>query len=134
MAKEHIYKARVYYADTDAGGVVYHATYLDFAERGRTEMLREAGYDQTRMLETHGTLFTIVNIDVSYRAPARLDDLLSIKSRVARIGGASMEIHQDICLDDKVISELKVTLVCIDKAFKAVRLPDGIRKIFETML
>jgi acyl-CoA thioester hydrolase len=128
--KPHQLSIRVYYQDTDAGGVVYHARYLNFAERGRTEMLRAAGFDQTRLREEQGVIFAVVSMNIDFRAPARLDDLLDVKSAVVKLGGASMEIQQDICREDKLLATLKVTLVCIDKSFKAVRLPKEVREVF----
>ncbi len=128
----HELKIRVYYEDTDAGGVVYHARYLAFAERGRTEMLRAAGYEHAPLLSENGTAFAVVAADLQYKAPAQLDDELTIKSEITRVGGASMEIKQDIFCDDRLLTEIKVTLVCVDSAFKAVRLPAEIKKIFDS--
>ena len=128
----HQLKIRVYYEDTDAGGVVYHARYLAFAERGRTEMLRAAGFEHVKMLSEGGTAFAVVSLNINYKAPAKLDDELLIKSKLTKVGGASMEMQQDIYNADRLITELKVTLVCIDSTFKAVRLPAEIRKIFDS--
>lgn len=130
MSAVHALPVRVYYEDTDAGGVVYHASYLRFAERGRTEMLRAAGLDQTELREKTGVLFAVAGLSVNYKAPARLDDLLTVKTSVTRLGGASMEMQQDVWRGDVLITELKVTLVCIDERFKAVRLPEEIRAVF----
>lgn len=127
----HELKIRVYYEDTDAGGVVYHARYVAFAERGRSEMLRAAGFEHAKLFNEGGPAFAVVSLSVNYKAPARLDDLLTVKTRIARVGGASMEMQQDICRDDQLLAELKVTLVCVDGNFKAVRLPAEIRKIGE---
>jgi acyl-CoA thioester hydrolase len=132
--KVHHHPVRVYYEDTDAGGVVYHASYIRFAERARTEFLRDLGHDQTRLREKEGIVFAVVSLTADYKAPARLDDLLTVKTAVAKVGRASMEMKQEICKGDKAITELKVTLVCIDQEFKAVRLPEAIRKIFEGRL
>lgn len=128
----HQLKLRVYYEDTDAGGVVYHARYLAFAERGRTEMLRAAGFAHTKIFKATGMAFAVVSMNINYAAPARLDDLLTVKTKLVKVGGASMEMQQDIYAEEKLITEMKVTLVCIDSKFKAVRLPEEIRKIFET--
>jgi acyl-CoA thioester hydrolase len=127
----HQLKLRVYYEDTDAGGVVYHARYLAFAERGRTEMLRSAGFEHSKLLRNKGFAFAVVAMDINYAAPAKLDDLLTVKSRITKVGGASMEIQQDIYNEDRLLTEIKVTLVCVDGKFKAVRLPAEIREIFE---
>ncbi|MFH1158353.1 MAG: tol-pal system-associated acyl-CoA thioesterase [Pseudomonadota bacterium] len=128
---EHELKIRVYFEDTDAGGVVYHASYIRFAERGRTEMLREAGFEHARLFKETGVCFAVVSMQIDYNAPARLDDLLVVRSSITRLGGASMEMQQDIADGDRLLVRMKVTLVCIDSKFKAVRLPAEIRKIFE---
>jgi acyl-CoA thioester hydrolase len=127
----HKLKIRVYYEDTDAGGIVYHARYLAFAERGRTEMLREAGYAHAQIFREKGIAFAVVSMKIDYKAPARLDDLLTLESLVVRVGGASMEIQQDIYRDGQLLTEIRVTLVCIDSGFKAVRVPAEIRRIYE---
>jgi acyl-CoA thioester hydrolase len=128
----HQLKIRVYYEDTDAGGVVYHARYLAFAERARTEMLRDAGFEHAKQANEGIKDFAVVAISINYRAPARLDDLLTVKTQITKVGGASMEMQQDIYHADQLITELKVTLVCVDGNFKAVRLPAEIRKIFDS--
>ena len=127
----HELKVRVYYEDTDAAGIVYYANYLRFAERGRTEMLRDAGFEHAQIFKDEGIAFAVVNATVSYKAPAKIDDLLVIKSKIIRVGGASMEMQQDVYRDDKLINEMKITLVCVDRNLKAVRLPTEVRKIFE---
>lgn len=128
----HQLPIRVYYEDTDAAGIVYHASYLRFAERGRTEMLRDAGFEHAQIFKESGVGFAVVAMHINYNAPAKLDELLVVKSRITKVGGASMEMQQDIYRDDKLITEMKVTLVCIDSKLKAVRLPAVIRKIFES--
>lgn len=128
----HQLDLRVYYEDTDAAGIVYHAGYLRFAERGRTEMLRAAGFEHAQVFRETGTGFAVADLHITYRAPARLDDFLTVRSWIARVGGASMEMRQDVCRGDALLAELKVTLVCIDRKFKAVRLPAEIRNIFES--
>jgi len=128
----HELKLRVYYEDTDAGGVVYHARYIAFAERGRTEMLRDAGFEHAKLLHEGGVAFAVVALSINYKAPAKLDDELVVKSWITRVGGASMEMQQEIFKDDRLLTDLKVTLVCVDGSFKAVRLPPEIRKIFDS--
>jgi len=127
--KSHQLKIRVYYEDTDAAGVMYHASYIRFAERGRTEMLRDAGYVHADVFKEKGHAFAVVSLTINYNAPARIDDLLTLKTKIARVGGASMDMQQDFYSGDNLIAEIKVTLVCIDRAFKAVRLPEAVRKM-----
>ncbi len=127
----HQLKIRVYYEDTDAAGIVYHASYLRYAERGRTEMLREAGFEHGQIFKDTGTGFAVVAMNITYKAPAKLDDLLVLHTKITRVGGVSMEMQQDVYNEGQLITEIKVTLVCIDRAFKAVRLPATIKEIFE---
>ena len=130
-SKRHRMPVRVYYEDTDAAGIVYHASYVRFAERGRTEMLRAHGFDHASMFKATGTGFAVAAIKLDYRAPAKLDDLLTVRTWVSRIGGASMDMTQEVRRGDAVLTEIKVTLVCIDRFFKAVRIPADVRKIYE---
>lgn len=132
MPDIHELPVRVYYEDTDAGGIVYHASYIRFAERGRTEMLRDAGFTHAEIFKTTGIGFAVVSLKVDFRSPAKLDELLVVKSHVSRLGGASMEIKQDIYRDSDLIAELTVTLVCIDKNLKAVRLPQEVRELYKS--
>lgn len=127
----HKLSIRVYYEDTDAAGIVYHASYLRYAERGRTEMLRDAGFEHGQIFKDTGTGFAVVALNINYKAPARLDELLVLETKISRVGGASMEMQQEFYNGKILIAEIKVTLVCIDRAFKAVRLPAEIRAIFE---
>lgn len=126
----HTLPVRIYYADTDAGGVVYHANYLGLAERARTELLRElcARFDTTPT--GLGVLFAVRRSEVEYIRPARLDDLVEIRTRVTRIGGASLSMGQTIFKDGEVITEILVHLVCIDPDFRPTRVPDALRAEF----
>jgi len=132
MSKIHELPVRVYYEDTDAGGIVYHASYIRFAERGRTEMLRDAGFEHAQLFREQGIAFAVVSMNINFRAPAKLDDLLVVKTCVTRLGGASMDMQQDIYFGDLLICEIKLTLVCIDNALKAVRLPQVVRDLFKS--
>ncbi len=90
---------RVYYEDTDAGGVVFYANYLKFFERARTEWLRSLGIEQLALARETGMIFIVRATSLDYLAPARLDDLLTIKSRIERVGGASVDFHQEAWRD-----------------------------------
>ena len=129
LSPVHELPVRVYYEDTDAGGVVYHASYIRYAERGRTEMMRSHGFAHADMLAKTGIGFAVVSLKADYRQPARLDDLLTVKTYIARLGGASMDMRQVIYRNNDVITDLTVTLVCIDPSFKAVRLPQAVRDL-----
>jgi acyl-CoA thioester hydrolase len=123
---------RVYWEDTDAGGVVYHASYLRFIERARTEWLRDRGVEQNQVREKHGIVFVVSEIDLKFRAPARLDDelLATIDSFTRR--SASMTFSQCILrpADGARLVEARVRAACVDAAtFKPSRIPDFLLQI-----
>ena len=109
----HRYTLRVYYEDTDAGGVVYHATYLRFAERARTEALRHADIPHAELLANHGVMFMVRRIEVDYLRPARLDDSLTIVTEPTAVGGASATLRQDVQGPDGSCAILMVRLACV---------------------
>ncbi|MCX8574097.1 MULTISPECIES: tol-pal system-associated acyl-CoA thioesterase [unclassified Gilliamella] len=112
--KEFNWSARVYYEDTDAGGVVYHARYLAFYERARTELLRQLGISQHKLLQ-ESIAFVVKKMDISYHFPARLDDLLTINSKVDQIRKASIIFKQTIINENnQVISSADVIIACVD--------------------
>ena len=115
---------RIYYEDTDAGGVVYHANYLGFFERARTEYLRSRGLS-VRQLHEEGYIFPVVRVEIDFKTPAVLDDLLQIDTEVLEVGKTSFTLQQRAirCADDKLLVAAKVTLVCVAPGMKAKRLP-----------
>jgi acyl-CoA thioester hydrolase len=130
----HHFPLRVYYADTDAGGIVYHATYLDFAERARTEMMRLFGLDQVQLQKDHGLLFAVRSCEIDYRRPARLDDLLEIRSSVTHLGGASLHVSQSIWRGAEELVRLVIRLVCMHFNGRAMRIPAAIRSELQDFL
>ncbi|MDP9126973.1 MAG: tol-pal system-associated acyl-CoA thioesterase [Pseudomonadota bacterium] len=126
----HKLAVRVYYDDTDAGGIVYHANYLVFAERGRTEFLRAMGFDHNAVLKTFNLLLVIRHIDIDYRAPARLDDMLEIRTSVLACGRTSVTMKQDFYRADKLLTEITITVVGITPDGKAMALPAELRDLF----
>src|SRR5437773_11366192 len=94
---------RVYYEDTDAAGIVYYANYLKFAERGRTEMMRELGFAHSEIDKENGTLFTVRRSSIDYRGPERLDDALTVDTRVSEIVGATLLLDQQIRRYDDIL-------------------------------
>jgi acyl-CoA thioester hydrolase len=116
---------RIYYEDTDAGGVVYHANYLRYFERARTEYLRERGLSVGE-LAARGSIFPVVRLEIDYRAPGRHDDLLRIETEVLEVGKTSFTVGQQAlrAADGKLLVDAKVTLVCVNPAMKARRLPE----------
>ena len=129
---EHVIPIRVYYEDTDAGALVYYANYLKFIERGRTELLRSAGFENKSLLDNQGIAFVVRHISADYLKPACLDDLLQVETVVNQIKNASVLMKQAIRRDDEIIFAADVTLACIDaKQRIPVRLPADIRQGFE---
>jgi acyl-CoA thioester hydrolase len=116
---------RIYYEDTDAGGVVYHANYLCYFERGRTEYLRARGLS-VGDLASRGYLFPVVRLEIDYCSPAVLDDLVRVTTEVLEVGRTSFLLGQQVVRvsDNRVLASGKVTLVCTSAAMKARRLPD----------
>ncbi len=111
----HRYGVRVYFEDTDAGGVVYHATYLCFAERARTEALRDLGVAHAEMTSLHGLMFMVRRAKLDYLAPARLDDSLIVVTRLHALRAASVELRQSFFRngEDRPLVELEVLLACV---------------------
>ncbi len=122
---------RVYYEDTDAGGIVYHARYLHFAERGRTELLRSLGYENQKLRDIHGLGFVVRNMDIHFIKPARLDEVLTVETVVSDVKNSSFVMNQRIVHGKQPIADLNVLLVCIeDRSFKPVRMPSDIKNAF----
>jgi len=120
---------RVYYEDTDAGGVVYHASYLRFLERARTEWLRAHGVRQSEWARERALIFTIVELNVRFHAPARLDDELTASCVLGRRGGASLQFTQELRrrADDLLLVGARVRAACLDAAtYKPRPLPDDV--------
>ena len=131
--KMFTFPVRVYYEDTDAGGVVYHANYLNFFERCRTEWLRALGYEQDVLRAQHQTLFVVSSLSIDYLQPARFNQQLIVTSAVTDLGASRLIMEQQILhvVDDatKVMAQGRVTLACLDSnKFKPKRIPLMIRE------
>ena len=121
----HVFPVRVYYEDTDAGGVVYYANYLKFLERARTEWLRELGIGQQALKDAVGALFVVVEVQVFYRLPARLDDELEADVAVAEAGRASFLLSQQVRRGAELLVEARVRIGCVDAAtMRPRRIPE----------
>jgi acyl-CoA thioester hydrolase len=116
---------RIYYEDTDAGGVVYHANYLRYFERARTEYLRERGVSVSE-LAAKGHILPVVRLEIDYRAPAVHDDLLRIETEVIEVGKTSFTVGQQAvrAIDGRLLVDCRVTLVSVSPKMKAHRLPE----------
>jgi acyl-CoA thioester hydrolase len=123
----HRYALRVYYEDTDAGGIVYYANYLKFAERARTEMMRDAGVPHAAMVARDGVSFAVRRCEVDYLSPARLDDLLDVETRLIEVGGASLEAEQIVRRDGDDLARIRIRLACLDAKGRPSRLPAPVR-------
>jgi acyl-CoA thioester hydrolase len=132
-AREHVFPVRVYFEDTDAGGIVYHANYLKFAERARTEMLRLLGHDQFDLLAQLDIGFTVRRCEVDYLAPARLDDALEVRTRLLDVRGASLRLAQTVSRGGTALAQLTLRIACMHRSGRAVRMPDPIRSALEAL-
>ena len=129
MSGGHRFALRIYYEDTDAGGIVYHANYLRFAERARTEWLRSAGYDHPALLGEFGVMFAVRRCDVVYFAPARLDDEIRVETNLAGVRGARIGLAQVIWRDEQRLVTLAVELVLVDRTLRPCRLPKALQAV-----
>jgi acyl-CoA thioester hydrolase len=121
---------RVYWEDTDAGGVVFYANYLKFFERARTEWLRHLGLGQQTLRETTGAIFVVTDTQVRFLAPARLDDLLHITVVLRNHGAASMRIHQQAWRDEALLAEGDIRIGCVDQeSFRPRRVPNEVHNL-----
>ncbi len=118
-------QVRIYYEDTDAGGVVYHANYLGYLERGRTEFLRDRGVS-VRQLADEGQIFPVIRLEIDFRSPARLDDLLTVDTEMVLFTKSSFTLRQRIrqANNDRILVEAVVKLVCVRPGMKPRRLPE----------
>src|ERR1700712_2902320 len=120
----HHYPLRVYYEDTDAGGVVYHANYLRYAERARTEALRDAGIPHATLVERLGLMFMVHRAEIDYVRPAMLDDMLVVETETMEVGGATVLLRQTIRGPNGVCATLRIKLACVRiGSNKAARIP-----------
>lgn len=110
----HSLPVRIYYEDTDAGGVVYHANYIRFAERARTEWLRTLGFEQRTLIHDHALAFPVTNIRIDYLKPARLDDALEVVTWLADVGRATVRFRQEIQRGGIALAKLEVTVACVE--------------------
>jgi len=128
-ASEFIWPIRVYYEDTDSGGVVYHANYLNFMERARTEWLRALGFEQTELKTELGIIFVVHSMAIAFKGPAYFNDMLEINSRRIKIGHGSMEFLQSVTRNQQVLLEATVKLACVDASnFKPMGIPTVIKE------
>lgn len=131
MSKHKVFSwsVRVYFQDTDAGGVVYHSNYVNFMERARTEWLRTFGYSNAGMMKELGVVFVVRSMKLDYLKPAVLDDLLTVTAQVKEIGRSRVTLVQTVLRGEELLTEGEVHLVCVNvQTFKPVSVPEEIRK------
>jgi len=124
----HHFALRVYYEDTDLAGIVYHANYLKFIERARSEMVRAAGISQSAMKAAGGIVFAVRRMQVEFLAPAKFEDELAVETRVVALSGARLDLDQDVRRGDLVLFQARVQVVCLDGKGRATRIPADIRQ------
>ena len=123
----HRQKIRVYFEDTDAAGIVYYANYLKFAERARTDWLRELGIPHAEMIKRDGLTLVVRRCNADYLKPAHLDDELVVETELIKLGGASVELAQRVLRGPELLADMKVLVVCVGRDGKAARIPDDLR-------
>ncbi len=125
---------RVYYEDTDSGGVVYHSNYLNFMERARTEWLRALGFEQPALKTDLGIIFVVHSMALIFKSPAYFNDLLEVRARLLKIGHGSMEFSQSVTREDNLLVEATVKLACVDAvSFKPIGIPAIIKQAIKNM-
>ena len=123
---KHELKVRIYYEDTDAGGIVYHSNYLKYAERGRTEMLYALGIEHNNVVG-----LAVSRAKLKFKKPAVLGDELTVVTECKELNGASCDLTQNVYRDGELLVEIDITLVCVNEQIKPVRMPDKLKIVLE---
>jgi acyl-CoA thioester hydrolase len=127
--KNFSWQMRVYWQDTDAGGIVYHPNYLNFAQRARSEYMRAHVCKESDVQKKFGVLLVARHAEIDYHASARLDDLIDVSVEIAKIGNSSLAIHQHITREGLLLATVKITIVTVSAIGKATRIPPQLRQI-----
>ncbi len=133
MSIEFKHEVKVYYEDTDSGGVVYYSNYLKFLERARTEMIRSFGLSNKELLEEHKTLIIVKSCNIDYVSPAKLEDKIQIYSSIESFNKASFIIIQNIKKNDNLIVKAKLKLVTVNQEGKPIKIPSVLKKKLSTI-
>lgn len=131
--RPHVYRLRVFWEDTDAGGIVYYANYLKFAERARTELLRALGVSQRKLAESGGPVFAVRRVQADFLEPARLDDELAVETEVTGVRGASADMSQIIRRGDADLARMTVRIACVGPRGRPTRFPPAISAAFSEL-
>jgi acyl-CoA thioester hydrolase len=130
--KKFIWPIRVYYEDTDAGGLVFYANYLKFFERARTEMLRAMGYEQDELIVTDGIIFVVRSVQVDYLSPARFNELLQVSAEVTLAKKASLTFEQLITRGDDILCKSIIRIACLDtKSMRPKAIPENLLELLK---
>lgn len=134
IASTFSWPVRVYYEDTDSGGVVYHANYLNFMERARTEWLRALGFEQTDLKTQLQVIFVVHSMALQFKSPARFNDEIAVQSEIVRVGHGSVEFTQTITRAAQTLIIASVKLACVDsETFKPTPIPDVVKTAMENV-
>ncbi|MEG3083854.1 YbgC/FadM family acyl-CoA thioesterase [Sphingomonas sp. PB2P12] len=131
---EHLFPVRVYFEDTDLSGVVYHANYLRYMERARSDMLRVAGVDQRAVFEAGEGAYAVADLAIRYAAPAKLDDALLVVTRLTRVRAAGVSIHQRVMRDAVVLTEADLVVALVAPSGRPTRQPRAWTEIYERLV
>lgn len=126
MPADFTWNVRVYYEDTDAGGIVYYANYLKFFERARTEWLRAIEVGQHVLLQEHDAMFVVMHVEADYHAPAKLDDVLKLTLRIEKMGRASILFVQQAWCGEQLLNTARVKVGCVDSALRPRAVPPAV--------
>ncbi len=133
--RRHVLPVRVYFEDTDAGGIAYHASYIRWCERGRTDFLRLLGTDSRRLIDGSASVepaaFVVRRMNCDFLRPSRMDDVLIVETRVKELGGASVTLLQAVINGERPVFEAEVTVVLVAVSGKPLRLSTAVRSAFE---
>jgi acyl-CoA thioester hydrolase len=135
LAASFSWPVRVYWEDTDAGGVVYYANYLKFLERARTEWLSHLGLEQDRLAQQEGVLFVVRRVEADYLSPARFNDRLIVECQLAELGRASLSMDQQVLRGEEVLLKARVKVACVQQSgFRPARIPDWVNQAFGALI
>jgi acyl-CoA thioester hydrolase len=132
--REHRFPVRVYFEDTDLSGVVYHANYLRYMERARSDMLRLVGVDQRATMEAGGGAYAVADLHIKYRRPAKLDDALIVVSRLTQLRAAAVRIHQRVMRGPEILAEADVTAALVAPDGRPKRQPAEWAAAYEQLI
>ena len=125
------YTFKIYYEDTDSGGVVYYANYLKFIERARTEMINELGFTLTALIKDYDRLFLVKKIECDYIESCKLEDRLNVQSRVLVLKNASFELEQNLLKENKIIFRSKILMVCVNSQGAPNKIPNKLHSLMK---